>query len=1130
MVDLQKVPRRLATTEAPRSRVSAEAIGAPYAMMGKALGDFGEGVEAAGVRIAEDEGRRAVTTGQDGMPKFEPLPAFMGRAGEMYNRVGLNKWATEMQNATEDEVMKARLEHRGDPEKFKEWASGYVEKLVANEPDEKLKDVIKSHVTNQTQQHYRALSVERQNLDIDSTKTGLLLRSQKLENEMAALARTGGTQTPEYQALLADHRQIETELTKNPLYKYPPEVATAARRKMESMHIVEAAIGAMDGIYNRKGRTEARKHIESIAWRSDLDLTPAERTQLVSRALSRLDGMTAENAALLQGFSQEVDQVTQNYKRGVEIDPRTHEELVNRAERLGDVKSLFKLRGGFIENQLLRGFRSLPDAEKPNFVRDLNAGLNLSPAQRGVKDKIVAEAIAQGVPPEIATMVAYRESRLDTKAVSKTGALGVFQLDKQQRQQYGVPDAADEETQIKAGITSLKERIADMTNRLGRAPNAAEVYLAHFQGAQGAETLLKADPAASLKGTLDAVKPAWRGASGETWGDAVIAANPWMKAYTDVGGFLGRIKQMAGEATTRTDANVGANPWVNAARADVAGVVTQEMSQNVKQMVDGFIEATKKRTAVNVDELNTLVDWIQITGNFGEGKRLAEHLSAHESGRLIAGMPPAQRDGLLTDLQRKAETSGLTRAERMVQTAIEEQVKAGTENLAKNPHAEAPRQGIVQTAPQHLDVSNPDEIAKALPQRVATARAIQSHNPTNGPVSALDATEIERLGAVLTQGNPQAAAAILGKLHQGTTQEMFAQTISQPGFKTALEGMVRSGDVTRMGAAFSALDVAYRVNPQQFDATFGKALYAKMAIWQSNLSYLPPERITEMLQRAEDPATAKARSEVIEEMKKEGMALADKDVLSAFGTQFLGITFNAAQPSADAMQARIFKNEFSNLYAELRASGVDKENALKRAVEWQGRVWGVSSTSDNRLMRRPPESWAPMVNGSHGWLKAEVEREIETVLGPQYTVLAAGLKATQQAGVQNVLNAIATPVPNWQYALVSDPQTEGEISRFNQWKAANPGKTPPADLWPSYSLVVFDKDKREINLWDRGPNMATEAMPVSAPVQPRPTAAPRFKWSDTALREDERKFGATRDQMMPFWNMGEAALKAMSGK
>lgn len=1110
MVNLPKVPRRLITTEDPRTRVSAEAVGAPFAMLGRALGDFGQGVEDVGVRLAIEEAPRAVVTGEDGMPKFEPMPAFMGRAGEAYNRAGAAKWAAEMQNKVEDVVMQARLDHRGDPEKFKLWGQGYIDQLVAKEPDEKLKDIIKAQATNQVQQHYRALSVEKQNLDIDNTKTTLLVRQQTLENRMVALARAGGVDTDEYKAAFADYQQIEQELTKNPLFKYPAEVAQNIRARMASEHIVEAAIGQMDGVFNKKGKDEARRYLEGIAWRPDLNLTDEQRTKLVSRGLSRLEGMTAENAARLDAFRAEVAQTAQNWKNGIEVNPSAFESMISRAREVGDAKSELQLRAAYLENSTLRQFRAMPDAMKPQFFRDLNANLNLSPTQRGVKAKIEAEAVAQGIDPAVAVMVAYRESRLDPSAISKADARGVFQLMKQQRQQFGVADDADADTQVKAGIASLKARITDMTNRLGREPNASEVYLAHFQGAQGAETLLKANPEASLKATLDAAQPKWRGKNGETWGDAVLAANSWMKAYPTVGGFLQRIQQMTGDATARTDATLAANPYIEAARANVAGVITKEMSTGVSDMVSSFIEATKKRNAVNEDELNTLIDWIQITGKFDAGKKLAEHLSAHENGRLIASLPKAKRDAVLADLQRKAETTGLTRAEALVQEAVENQVKIGTEQLAANPHTEAQRQGIVAAAPNYLDVASPDEITKALPQRVANARAIQSHNPTHGPVPALDAAEIERLVPVLTQGDPQAAAAILERLHQGTTPEMFAQTVAQPAFKTALEGMVRSGDTTRMGAAFSALDVAYRTNPQQFEVTFGKALYSKMAVWQSNLSYLPPERIADILRKADDPATSKVRGEVVTQMRAEGMKLADADVLNAFGTNFLGITWSSAQPNVDPVQAGVFKAEFAELYAELRAGGVDQENALKRAVEWQSRVWGVSAANGNRLMRRPPEAYLPQVYGSHAWVKAEIETEIERVLGPQYTVAGRGLKAMQDAGVPNPLAAVASPIPKWQYALVADPKTEGEIARFNQWKAANPGKTPPADLWPSYQLFVFDGEKREIDLWERGPDMTTEPMPLSAPAQQRPRGQMRFRWSDTATRARQADFEALR--------------------
>ena len=143
MVDLPKVPRRLVTTEAPRSRVSGDVVGAPFAMLGDALGTLGQGIEDVGIRQAEEDGRAAVVTDENGVPKFERAGPFMGKAGEAYDRVGLNKWAVLMQNKTEDDVLKARQDYRGDPDKFNEWGRGYIEELVGKEPDEKMRDIIR---------------------------------------------------------------------------------------------------------------------------------------------------------------------------------------------------------------------------------------------------------------------------------------------------------------------------------------------------------------------------------------------------------------------------------------------------------------------------------------------------------------------------------------------------------------------------------------------------------------------------------------------------------------------------------------------------------------------------------------------------------------------------------------------------------------------------------------------------------------------------------------------------------------------------------------------------------------------------------------------------------------------------
>lgn len=1111
MVDLPKVPRRLTLTEAPRAGISAETAAGPFAQASRALGVLGEGVEAAGVRIAEDEGLRAVQTGPDGKPEFAPQPAFTGKAGEAYNRVGYARYMAELQNASERDVLDARGKFRGDPAGFDEWSKTYVSDLVAKAPDERLRAAVKTQLDNTVTQTFRAITTEKQNLDIAATKNVLLTRGDLLENRMAALARQGGIDTPEYRGLQQDHLAIEKELTKNPLFAYPQEVADAARAKMTARHTVEAAIGSMDGIFNKKGRDAARKFLEGVAWDPSLNLDEKERTTLVQRGLARLEGLTAEDAARLTGFRDEVTQHVQNFKKGVEIDPRSYEELLNRARGLGDAQSEFKLRAAYLENNMLRQYRTLPDSAKPQFLRDLNAGLNLAPSQRDIKGKIEAEAIAQGLDPKAAVMIAFRESKLDATAIPKvklpdgtyapaSTARGVFQLDQTQRQKYGLADDADADAQIKAGITSLKARFADMTTRLGREPTASELYLAHFQGAQGAETLLKAGKDADLKGTLDSVLPSWRGKKGETWGEAVLSANPWMKAYPTVGGFLDRINQMTGEATTRASADLPNNPYVSGARADLSGVITQDMSQGVERMVTSFIDATKKRNAVNEDELKSLVDWIQITGRFDEGRKLADHLAAFEGGRLISALPPQRRDALLADLKRKAETVGETPQEKLYREMAENQVKSATEQMAKNPHQEAPRQGLVQNAPAYLDVADPAAVEKALPQRVATAQAIRQYNPANGPVSALDEAEIDRLGPVLVNGDAGKAASILGALQRGTNAEMFAQTVSQPAFKTALEGMIKTGDTTRMGAAFSALDRAWQQNPAQFEATFGASTYKQLAAWQSHMSYMSQEQVADLFRKRNDPATAKARGDVVTQMRAEANKLSDSEIFNEFGTSVLGLTFGAARANANPIQAAVFRSEFADLYSELRADGVDHENALKRSVAWVGRVWGTSATNDNRLMRRPPESWAPQVNGSHAWLKSEVEGEITRVLGPQYPAAAAGIKLMQEGGSVNPLLKAVTPIANWQYSLVADPQTEGEIAKLNQWKAANPGKTPPPEMFPSYQLFVFDKDKRQIDLLADTFQKTMEQGPFNVATALRaPTAQARFRWTGAAI-------------------------------
>jgi hypothetical protein len=144
------------------------------------------------------------------------------------------------------------------------------------------------------------------------------------------------------------------------------------------------------------------------------------------------------------------------------------------------------------------------------------------------RQAIIDEAKRQGVPPEVALQISGVESNFDPKARPidpKTGkprssATSFFQvIDETFKNLGGKPEKrTDPMENIRIGVKSLAENQAALAKKLGRAPEASELYTTHVLGAPTGAKLLSADPQMSVKQFLKEVDP--------TRADSIINANP----------------------------------------------------------------------------------------------------------------------------------------------------------------------------------------------------------------------------------------------------------------------------------------------------------------------------------------------------------------------------------------------------------------------------------------------------------------------------------------------------------------------------------------------------------------------------------------------------------------------------
>lgn len=1102
MVELPKVQRRLALTEAPRAGISAEQAGGPFAQAAQALGKFGEGVENVGVRLAEEEGLRAVQTGPDGKPEFVPQAAFTGRAGEAYNRAGLSRRMAELQTATEADYTQARLDYRGNPEGFQEWSKTYIDTLVSKETDERMKVAIRNQLTSASNQAFRAITTEKQNLDIESSATALKRRQDLVENNISSLIQQGTPiEAPELRALLSDRAALVNERAGNPLYRYSRQEAELDARQFETKNTALGLVGlvrrtASNDKVDSEGKPlgglqKAETVAESILTDPRLnDLTLEQRHHFYRLAVAEVRALGIENQVLVNHLNAEGQQWRKAIEKG-DADPESIRDYLTRAASGKALRGFTAVTNAVALNEQLRGwFDRLPPEERTKVQLQLEGKLG------SLADRII-RAESGNDPFAAATTSTARGAG---QFIERTWLALI------QRHRPELAATATREELL--AMRSIPELTREMVMRNAeesryllaksgvRADDTA-LYLAHFLGAGDAIKVLQSH---SSKPIAEVLSP------------EVLAANPGVfKGVNTVGDLTTWSAKKV--SVPEIPSSVQSNPaFLNSVRA--------RRKQELDQALPTIEKRIRQGQTVNDEELEEFGALVFSVGTKEQRSKALELAVLARTGQETMQLGAKQRADVLLDFSR-AFSVGATRLESEIGLHVKQINEAISADYKSDPYDAAVRYGK-RSPVAPLDFSNPDALSAGLRARVREQEWIKQQEGT-GPFSLLRPAEAETLRGMLLQADGSQALNILSQVLKAGNEDAVTATLGSEPLKVALNGMIRSGETQRMSAAFSTLDQLWQRNPQQFEASFGKDTYNKLAVWQANLSYRKPDEIADMLRRAEDPQNKTAREKLLVTYAEEANKLSDTDLLSHFSKRLLGVTISAALPASTPMQMQVFRQEFAGIYATLRADGVDQTNATERAIKWVSRAWGVSAANENRLMRRPPENYLPQVNGTHAWVEREVRDEVQRVLGPQYSPVVGGLKRDKGQSFIERSSDLATlltvptvnAVRNWQYALVADPQTEGELSRFNQWKAQNPGKTPPADLWPSYSLVVFDNDKREINLLDRNAAALADNGPFnigsSAALSKRPSGNPRFKWSDTAMRASERAWPEKRE-------------------
>lgn len=156
----------------------------------------------------------------------------------------------------------------------------------------------------------------------------------------------------------------------------------------------------------------------------------------------------------------------------------------------------------------------------------------LAPAKIG--NMIRASARTMGFDSDIALTVAQLESNFDPRAVSPTGAKGVFQVTGGYAKDHGIANPFDAQENIDGAMRGMVSTAREL-QAAGLPADAGTIYLAHQQGVAGAKALLSNPDMPAIQaltiahgGDVAAARRAFSVNGGRQGMTARAFANMWM--------------------------------------------------------------------------------------------------------------------------------------------------------------------------------------------------------------------------------------------------------------------------------------------------------------------------------------------------------------------------------------------------------------------------------------------------------------------------------------------------------------------------------------------------------------------------------------------------------------------------
>lgn len=557
----------------------------------------------------------------------------------------------------------------------------------------------------------------------------------------------------------------------------------------------------------------------------------------------------------------------------------------------------------------------------------------------------------------------------------------------------------------------------------------AALYLAHFLGPGDAIKALSAAPGTPLKGLVN---------------DKSIEANAGIFARNPTAGDLQR--WAAGKVGVQADGDL-----VDLSRSRTGLVALGMLKKEIGKELPGDIADLKARVGrmetLAPEDLTRITDKVSSLGTPEQRREVAEMAARAEMGSAFESMSAPQRQEVVDKWSQRAKAGG-TQFDSDLAAQLRTSDQQITSMYKNDPYGAFYRFGGGKALPA-IDWSKPAEAGAVLKLKGQQQNQIRA-DQNMGPFSVLRPEEAEAFRGALAQGDAGTVAGAFGALG-GLTDDQVAATISDKAVKEGIAGAMRSTDPAKYTAVMSSLDQLYARAPQTFVDTMGEDAWNELKSWQSTLRYADPKTLAAERAKSVDPQQAARRKANEDAGRTEARKKSPADVVAGFDTSFavtpgfIARNLTGSQPLApiDAGTRDALMGDYESVFAKRYAETLDKDAAHRDTMEMLKTKWQRSEVNGGRLMLRAPETAYPAVDGSHGWMKKQIETDLTVRLGKRMSDVGGPLTDDE---MKNGLK----PLANWEYSIVSDRQTDAE---------AQAGRAP------TYQILI--RDNRLTNpKWD----------------------------------------------------------------